>query len=755
MLFVIGGLISISIAGHMNEQYEKDVTTSKDGTLRSNMLQSNWVYVRKYNNYAPKGMPDFDQEQDEWKKIINDVYQDHHLDTTIAQGDDIFPPCLPPCVAPGNDSHLDTIPMGQDTTKYYYCGPVSAADVLWWIDSKVEINSYPDGNTDTCNLVTNYSDVLDDHDSNNVCPLIEDIAVNWSGTALWCTTSVPMLRDGIQAYINEKTDFKYTSSSFTPGQFNINDLYDWIKWGYAVILQLDSVEGGHYVVLNGVNKTAQKIQISDPDLDIQNPTSNHILHNDAGIVSHDIYSLTPGTLHIENYATPQGATIKNAIIVGPTWMVIPTLPIEELDIGVPPQPPTAREQILLNSDAPGDVTAIEIHYYLPEGIDYDGNAEVDGIPQEPIIEGATLKWFIDFLVPGQMVNIEFDIRANNPQSIELERWVRCWGYLQAEDAKLYGDDVGVLNIIDETLPTIENVHHSMTEDSLTIYSEVNDNMIVDQVTTVITDPDQNTDEYEMTKTTGDQYEVELDISDWVPGEYTYHIWAKDLAENEQTSPEYDFTISEELLADADGPYTGTVGEPVQFYGTAVGGAPPYSYEWDFGDGENSYEQNPTHIYTAADTYTVTLTVIDAIDDTDDDTTTAEITEEPNNPPEDLILTGPNTGRPGQELEYTATCTDPEEDQVHYKFDWGDNTYSEWLGPHNSDDPCTAKHAWSRQGTYDIRVKAKDEHDAETDWSDPLSISMPKTKMPSFLLLNWLLNRFPFLEPLLQQFLILQ
>jgi hypothetical protein len=40
--------------------------------------------------------------------------------------------------------------------------------------------------------------------------------------------------------------------------------------------------------------------------------------------------------------------------------------------------------------------------------------------------------------------------------------------------------------------------------------------------------------------------------------------------------------------------------------------------------------------------------------------------------------------------------------------------------------ASAKHLWNK-GNYEIKVKAKDSHDAESEWSDPLSISMPKNK----------------------------
>ena len=52
------------------------------------------------------------------------------------------------------------------------------------------------------------------------------------------------------------------------------------------------------------------------------------------------------------------------------------------------------------------------------------------------------------------------------------------------------------------------------------------------------------------------------------------------------------------------------GEKVQFYSIVAGGFTPYSYEWDFGDGETSTEANPVHAYDTAGDYTVNLKVTD-------------------------------------------------------------------------------------------------------------------------------------------------
>jgi PKD repeat protein len=54
------------------------------------------------------------------------------------------------------------------------------------------------------------------------------------------------------------------------------------------------------------------------------------------------------------------------------------------------------------------------------------------------------------------------------------------------------------------------------------------------------------------------------------------------------------------------------GEEIVFTNTSIPGYPAPAYSWDFGDGSTSSAENPTHLYAAAGTYTVTLTVTNEI-----------------------------------------------------------------------------------------------------------------------------------------------
>jgi hypothetical protein len=112
--------------------------------------------------------------------------------------------------------------------------------------------------------------------------------------------------------------------------------------------------------------------------------------------------------------------------------------------------------------------------------------------------------------------------------------------------------------------------------------------------------------------------------------------------------------------------------------------------------------------------------------------------------------GPASGKINTEYTYTSSTTDPESDQVSYMFDWGDGSFSSWIGPINSGATVSAKKTYTVQGTYLIKVVAKDSHGKFSVWSDPLSISMPLSYQPPLLhFLERLFEQFPNAFPLLR------
>lgn len=114
--------------------------------------------------------------------------------------------------------------------------------------------------------------------------------------------------------------------------------------------------------------------------------------------------------------------------------------------------------------------------------------------------------------------------------------------------------------------------------------------------------------------------------------------------------------------------------------------------------------------------------------------------------------GPTTGQPHQELVFTTSTTDPDGDKVYYYWAWGDGHYEWDENPYNSGATAYASHNWSNPANYGIRVKAKDIHGAESDWSEKLRINIKKGKAvynPIFVrIFEELVDHFPILKQIL-------
>jgi hypothetical protein len=125
-------------------------------------------------------------------------------------------------------------------------------------------------------------------------------------------------------------------------------------------------------------------------------------------------------------------------------------------------------------------------------------------------------------------------------------------------------------------------------------------------------------------------------------------------------------------------------------------------------------------------------------------------EKPNTP------IGPSSGNVGVQYTYTSSTSDPDGDQVYYWFDWDDGTNSGWIGPYNSGEETSASHTWARRGSYEIKVKAKDINGAQSEWSDPLPVTMPRTRNVNIflhklsLVLERIVGKFPILYLLCEE-----
>jgi len=111
-------------------------------------------------------------------------------------------------------------------------------------------------------------------------------------------------------------------------------------------------------------------------------------------------------------------------------------------------------------------------------------------------------------------------------------------------------------------------------------------------------------------------------------------------------------------------------------------------------------------------------------------------------------TGPSTGKINEEQTFFTKTIDLDKDSVYYLFDWGDGSDSDWLGSFESGEQCEASHTWETKGDYEIKVKARDVHGLESEWSDPLQVSMPKNKIIN--LFERFLENHPYMFPILRK-----
>ncbi len=181
------------------------------------------------------------------------------------------------------------------------------------------------------------------------------------------------------------------------------------------------------------------------------------------------------------------------------------------------------------------------------------------------------------------------------------------------------------------------------------------------------------------------------------GTYTVVLRVSDLASNSVTEArEACVTVNGALDADFIADRTAAVvNQTIQFTDGSGGGIPPRSYQWDFGDSENSNAQNPSHAYASAGTYTVVLQVTDSAANTDTETKTGYIRVS-GALDADLMAdrTAVVVGQPIQFSDTSGGGAAP----LSYEWDFGDS------GTSAAQDPS---HAYLSTGTYNVVLQVTD------------------------------------------------
>jgi PKD repeat protein len=174
--------------------------------------------------------------------------------------------------------------------------------------------------------------------------------------------------------------------------------------------------------------------------------------------------------------------------------------------------------------------------------------------------------------------------------------------------------------------------------------------------------------------------------------------------------------SQPPVANAGGPYTGTAGVAVSLSGS--GSNDPQNqaltYAWNFGDSTSGTGGNPSHIYSTAGTYTVSLTVTDTSNLRA--TATAKATISAASRPPVANAGGPYTGTAGAAVSLSGTgSTDPQGQTLTYAWNFGDSTTGTGVSP---------SHAYSTAGTYTVSLTVTDTSNLSATATSKATISGP-------------------------------
>ncbi|MFH1514572.1 MAG: PKD domain-containing protein [bacterium] len=122
---------------------------------------------------------------------------------------------------------------------------------------------------------------------------------------------------------------------------------------------------------------------------------------------------------------------------------------------------------------------------------------------------------------------------------------------------------------------------------------------------------------------------------------------------------------------------------------AAAGFPIVGYQWNFGDGGQSADQNPTHIFTVAGTYSVSCTAVDSDGQTGQDTIQINVSEL--GAPVVTVQATPDSGFAPLDVQFNSIVDlDGGATAIGYSWDFGDGGQSTEASP---------AHTYSNAGQY--------------------------------------------------------
>lgn len=265
---------AVGVADHASDNDATPIpTTTPDA--------DGWIALRAGAvDYAPNGLPDFDQRQPQWRSRD---------------------------------------PIRKVWT---HDGPAAVADALWWLDAQHETGPPPPAVVDQFGLVRALGG-WDDHAVDNVRPFGQSLAGVFRTNGVFGNyfgTCLDELDAGLQSYLREarteplfdtrlveKPTLAHVAEAIARGEPVVALVGLWQNTHLSGWSRI----GGHYVAVEAVNPATGKLRVADPYLDVARPSAGESEHGDAALVSHDTWTLSPAlrpgpVLRLDGYLEATG-----------------------------------------------------------------------------------------------------------------------------------------------------------------------------------------------------------------------------------------------------------------------------------------------------------------------------------------------------------------------------------------------------------------------------------------------------------------